>query len=117
MSTLSDLANRHCKPRKGDADRIDRARADEALAALPGWKADDAGAAIAKTYRFKNYHRTMAFVNAVAYVAHVEDHHPDLDVGYDRCGVRWSTHDVGGLSENDLICAAKVERLYDDGQR
>jgi 4a-hydroxytetrahydrobiopterin dehydratase len=67
--------------------------------------------AIRKTFRFDDYHRTLAFVNAVAWIAHREDHHPDLEVGYNRCTVRYSTHDVGGLSENDFICAAKVDRL------
>ena len=64
-----------------------------------------------KTFTFQDYYRTMAFVNALAFVAHREDHHPDLGVHYDRCVVRYSTHDVGGLSENDFICAAKAERL------
>ena len=66
----------------------------------------------AKTFNFKNYYETMAFVNALAYMAHREDHHPDLGVHYNRCVVRYSTHDVGGLSENDFICAAKAEELW-----
>ena len=74
----------------------------------------DGGGALRKTFRFKDYYRTLAFVNALAYVAHREDHHPDLGVHYDRCVVTFSTHDVGGLSHNDLICAAKAERLGAD---
>jgi len=66
---------------------------------------------IAKEFRFKDYFHTMAFVNAVASIAHREDHHPDLEVGYSRCLVRYSTHDVGGLSLNDVISAAKVEDM------
>ena len=82
------------------------------LADLPGWVLAEAPRqAIAKTYDFANYHETIAFVNAVAWVAHKEDHHPDLEVGYTRCRVRFSTHSIGGVSENDLICAAKVESL------
>ena len=83
------------------------------LAQLEGWSlsGDGAHVAIEKTYRFANYHETIAFVNAVAFIAHTEDHHPDLSVHYDRCVVRWSTHDVGGLSENDFICAAKADAL------
>ncbi len=69
------------------------------------------GAAIVKTFRFADYYKTLAFVNALAYVAHAQDHHPDLSVHYDRVQVRYSTHDVGGLSENDFICAAKAEQL------
>ena len=79
------------------------------LKSLKGWEL--AGNEIRKTYAFKNYYETMAFVNAVAWVAHHEDHHPDLEVGYNRCKVTYSTHSVGGLSENDFIGAAKVERL------
>ena len=65
-----------------------------------------------RTFTFKDYYRTMSFVNALAHVANAEDHHPDLSVHYDRCVVRFSTHDVGGLSENDFICAAKADALY-----
>ena len=79
------------------------------LTALTGWTGTDN--AIAKTYKFANFHATMAFVNAVAWIAHRDDHHPDLAVGYNTCGVTWSTHDAGGVTLNDCICAAKVERL------
>ena len=77
-----------------------------------GWKLIDG--ALEKTYSFANFHETMAFVNALAWIAHREDHHPDLGVHYDRCLVRWSTHDVGGLSENDFICAARSSALLED---
>jgi 4a-hydroxytetrahydrobiopterin dehydratase len=66
---------------------------------------------LTRTFRFKDYFHTMAFVNAVAWVAHAEDHHPDLHVSYATCEVRFSTHSVGGLSRNDFICAAKVDAL------
>ena len=84
---------------------------DAALATLPGWEKVEDGAAIRKTFRFPNYHETMAFVNALAWIAHREDHHPDLGVHYDRCVVRYSTHDAGGLTRNDMDCAAKAEQL------
>jgi 4a-hydroxytetrahydrobiopterin dehydratase len=80
------------------------------LQVLPGWAAD--GGAIARSFRFSGYLETIAFVNALAWVAHTEDHHPDLAVGYDRCEVRFNTHSVGGISANDFICAAKVDALY-----
>ena len=80
---------------------------------LPGW--EHGGGEIARTFKFKNYYETMAFVNAVAWVAHGEDHHPDMEVGYNKCGVRFSTHSVGGLSENDFISAAKVNALQSAG--
>jgi len=66
---------------------------------------------ISRTFRFSNYYQTLAFVNALAWIAHGEDHHPDLEVGYNRCLVRYSTHAVGGLSENDFICAARIDAL------
>jgi 4a-hydroxytetrahydrobiopterin dehydratase len=109
MQTLEQLAALSCSPRRGPEHRVDAARTASLLALLPEWEVSGEG--IAKTYRFRDYHHTMAFVNAVAWIAHREDHHPDLEVGYNRCRVFFSTHDVGGLSENDFICAAKVERL------
>jgi 4a-hydroxytetrahydrobiopterin dehydratase len=83
------------------------------LAALPGWSlaGDGDNVAIEKTFRFANYHETMAFVNAVAFIAHAQDHHPDLSVHYSRCVVRYSTHDVAGLSSADFDCAARVDAL------
>ena len=80
------------------------------LSLLPDWKL--VSGAIARTFRFSNYHETIAFVNALAWVVHAEDHHPDLAVGYDRCEVRFSTHSVGGISGNDFICAAKADAIY-----
>ena len=103
------LAQRSCKARAGKAARLSDAQAETLLAEIPGWQR--AGGEIAKTYPFKNYHETMAFVNATAWVSHREDHHPDLEVGFNKCRVRYSTHSVGGLSENDFICAAKLEAL------
>ena len=81
------------------------------LARIEGWTLSGEGAqvAIEKTYRFANYFETIAFVNAVAFVAHVADHHPDLVVGYNRCVVRFNTHDVAGISANDFECAAKID--------
>ena len=80
------------------------------LKALDGWTLDNG--AIAKTYRFKNYYETLAFVNALAWMIHREDHHPNLNIGYDRCEVRYNTHSVNGISDNDFICAAKADAVY-----
>lgn len=79
------------------------------LQQVDGWSLVDG--AIEKSFNFTDYHRTMAFVNAVAWIAHREDHHPDISFGYKRCTLRFSTHSVGGLSLNDFICAAKVNSL------
>jgi 4a-hydroxytetrahydrobiopterin dehydratase len=79
------------------------------LAKLPGWAQQ--GSEIAKTFQFKNYYETMAFVNATAWVSHQEDHHPDLEVGYNKCKVRYSTHSAGGITAKDFECAGKIEEL------
>ena len=81
------------------------------LQRVNGWSLRDG--AIEKSFRFEDYHRTLAFVNAVAWIAHREDHHPDIAFGYNRCTLRWNTHSVGGISLNDFICAAKVQALLD----
>ncbi|MET0335976.1 MAG: 4a-hydroxytetrahydrobiopterin dehydratase [Rhizobacter sp.] len=101
------LLNRKCQPLSGSpmAER----EVHDHLAQVSGWHLDDG--AIEKTFSFKNYHETMAFVNALAWVAHTEDHHPDLAVSYNRCVVRFNTHSVGGISINDFICAAKADAL------
>jgi 4a-hydroxytetrahydrobiopterin dehydratase len=113
MSDLVPLAQAHCLPRRGSEHKLSEARVRELLPEVPGWEVIEDGHALTKTFDFKNYYETMAFVNALAYMANREDHHPDLGVHYNRCVVRFSTHDVGGLSENDFICAAKTEALMD----
>jgi 4a-hydroxytetrahydrobiopterin dehydratase len=92
------------------ATALSREKVDEAVRSLSGWQLIDAKA-ISKTYSFKNYYETMAFVNAVAWIAHQADHHPDLEVGYNKCKVTYSTHSVGGLSQNDVDAARQVEEL------
>ena len=111
MTDLIPLARAHCLPRRGHEHRLGQARIAELMPQLPGWELAEEGRALLRTFAFKDYHHTLAFVNALAWIAHREDHHPDLEVGYARCLLRWSTHDVGGLSLNDFICAAHVERL------
>jgi len=106
MSTLTGMK---CRPLPAGTPILTRARIDALLKEVPGWTCD--GKVIAKNWSFKNYHQTMAFVNAVAWVAHREDHHPDMSVGYNRCRVEFSTHSIGGISENDFICAAMIEAL------
>jgi 4a-hydroxytetrahydrobiopterin dehydratase len=110
MERASDLASKKCAPNQKGTPPLDDRRVAELLRQIPGW--ERSGSEIVKAYQFKNYHETMAFVNASAWVSHREDHHPDLEVGYNTCRVRYSTHSVGGLSENDFICAAKLESLF-----
>src|SRR6478672_3804910 len=108
---LIPLDEAHCLPRRGSEHRLTEARVRELLPEVPEWEVVEDGHALTRTFRFPDYYRTMAFVNALAFMAHREDHHPDLGVHYDRCVVRYSTHDVGGLSENDFICAARADAL------
>ena len=109
MTQACDLSKSKCKPCEGGVPPLTDNEADDLLATLDGWQRQ--GNLITKTCRFKNYHETMAFVNATAWVSHREDHHPDLAVGYNQCSVSYSTHAIGGLSENDFICAAKIDAL------
>ena len=74
-----------------------------------GWRLING--ALEKTYVFKNYHQTIGFVNALAFIANAEDHHPDLAVSYSKCVVRFNTHDVNGISVSDFFCASKVDAL------
>ena len=105
------LVEKHCKACGPGTKAMPAAEIDLLLGELPGWEAKNGE--IFRTYNFENYHQTMAFVNGVAWVAHREDHHPDLEVGYNRCKVRFSTHSAGGLTENDFISAAKVNALLE----
>jgi 4a-hydroxytetrahydrobiopterin dehydratase len=106
-----DLAARHCQPCQGGTPLgPDEVRA--LLPQAPDWSLDPSGESISRTYSFRNFYETMAFVNAVAWLAHREDHHPELQVSYRSCRVRYRTHAVGGLSENDFICAAQVNRFF-----
>jgi len=107
-----ELAERRCKPCEGSVAPYSRADAERELRNLSdAWQLVEEGKALRAEYRFRDFFRTMSFVNAIAHVANVEDHHPDLEVGYNYCRVRYSTHAIGGLSENDFICAAKIDQL------
>ena len=105
---MSNLLHQSCRALDG-AQAMSEATVADHLAQLSGWQL--AGGAIEKTFAFKNYHETIAFVNALAWVCHTEDHHPELAVSFDRCVVRFNTHSVGGVSINDFICAAKADAL------
>jgi 4a-hydroxytetrahydrobiopterin dehydratase len=107
---MSDLVKKRCLPCEGGTRSYNAAQTQEMLAHLKGWIVEDGK--LVKLYPFKNYHQTMAFVNALAWISHREDHHPDLVVGYNQCRVEYSTHAIGGLSENDFICAAKADALF-----
>ena len=107
---MNDLVRKHCKPCEGGTVPYNAEQTKEMLKELKAWIVEDGK--LVKLYPFKNYYETMAFVNALAWISHREDHHPDLQVGYNKCRVEYSTHAIGGLSENDFICAAKADALF-----
>lgn len=107
MHSASDLVKAKCKPCEGGMAKLSDAEVENFLKKLTGWQRQ--GDCIIKTYKFRNYYETIAFVNLSAWISHREDHHPDLTVGYRQCTVRYTTHAIDGLSENDFICAAKTD--------
>ena len=112
---VCSLGEKHCQPCEGGIPKLDRETSQALLRELgEGWELNDPCTEIAKDFPFKGFYKTMAFVNAVAWIANREDHHPDLEVGYNHCLVRYSTHALNGLSENDFICAAKIEGLVEE---
>lgn len=110
MDTVCDLNSKRCKPCEGGMAALSQPEADKLVKQLEGWEKFDH--LIGKTYHFKNYYQTIAFVNAIAWISHQQDHHPDLTVTYNSCHVEYTTHAIHGLSENDFICAAKVDTLF-----
>ena len=115
MNTIkNDLAHQQCIERKTalTADSL-----PQWLALMPGWQIEDGK--LCHTFAFKNYYQTLAFVNALAAMVHKQNHHPELTITYNQCIVRYDTHSVdqgrGGLSENDFICAARTDAIYQDG--
>lgn len=112
MTVSKDLLNRRCEPCEGGVPPLASDAAQQLLQALDGsWRMADEGKSIIRLFEFAGYHRTIAFVNAVAWIAENEGHHPDLKVHYGKVEVLYTTHAIGGLSENDFICAAKIDRL------
>jgi 4a-hydroxytetrahydrobiopterin dehydratase len=111
-TTTTELLEQNCRHTETG---LSEAEIAAHLQAVSGWKQD--GPRIIKTFNFKNYYETLAFINAIAYVIHAEDHHPELTVTYNRCVIKFDTHTVnggrGGISVNDFICAAKVDALFE----
>ena len=108
---MNDLATKKCKPCEGGVAPLNAQQTQQMLRGIQGWAVENGR--LAKSYSFQNYYQSMAFVNALAWISHREDHHPDVLVGYNKCRVEYVTHAIGGLSENDFICAAKCDALFD----
>jgi 4a-hydroxytetrahydrobiopterin dehydratase len=106
------LTEKRCMACEGEIPALSKEEIVGLAREVPKWRLAEDGKSIRRSFTFENYYQTMAFVNAVAWLAHQEGHHPDLEVHYSRCEVRYSTHAIDGLTENDFICAAKVDRLF-----
>ncbi|HEY9098848.1 MAG TPA: 4a-hydroxytetrahydrobiopterin dehydratase [Thiobacillus sp.] len=110
-SMIEDLVRKKCAPCPSGTAPLTNAQVSPMLTGLPGWERD--GDKIVREFKLKDHYQIQAFTNAVMWLSHREDHHPSLNVGYNTCRVEYWTHDIGGLSENDFICAAKVNMLFD----
>ncbi len=111
------LINKKCVPCHGGISALTAVEAEKMLTRLlsgngdTGWQLVEDGKAIRREFKFPDFYRAMSFVNAVAHVANVEDHHPDIECGWGYCRIRFQTHAIGGLHENDFICAAKIDAI------
>ena len=109
--TQCDLTNKKCVPCEGGITPLTKNQAEMYLKDCNGWQPNENYTGIEKNFCFKGYYKTIAFVNAIAWIAQAEGHHPDLEVSYNCCKVKFTTHAVNGLTENDFICAAKIDAL------
>ncbi len=110
---LENFSDKHCKPCEGGVCPLDEDISASYLGELPGWDLSTDRKSIVRTLKFKGFLQTMSFINALAYLSEQQGHHPDFCAGYGYCEVRYTTHAIGGLSENDFICAAKVNELLE----
>lgn len=109
---MSELSQRKCKPCEGGVPPLTRKQAETLAKQLSSqWVLSKEGPYLRRELKFPDFYRTMSFVNALAHIANIEDHHPDLEVGYNYCRVQYTTHAINGLSENDFICAAKIDQI------
>jgi 4a-hydroxytetrahydrobiopterin dehydratase len=109
---LTELFEKKCAPCEGGVAPLTAVQARAYAKQLhQDWQIAKDSKSLKRALKFKDFYRTMSFVNALAHVANTEDHHPDLEIGYGYCRVTFSTHSIGGLSVNDFICAAKLDRL------
>jgi len=104
-----DLSSSRCQPGAGGFAPMACDTAQASLRPLPGWQL--VGNTVEKSFVFTNHYEVMAFVNALAWISHRQNHHPELTLGEKYCRVRYSTHSIDELSENDFICASQVELL------
>ena len=108
---MNELTTIRCVACEGGVPPLSATEVQNLLTKIAGWQVNPGNKSIIKRYAFKNFYKTMAFVNAIAWMANQENHHPDLEVGFNYCVVKYTTHAIDGLSKNDFICAAKVDAL------
>lgn len=111
---MSELRTIRCVGCEGGIPALTRDEISKLLPEVKGWEVSKDETFISKRYSFKGFYKTMAFVNAVAWIANQENHHPDMEVGYNYCLIKYTTHAVNGLTKNDFICAAKIDSLEAD---
>ena len=110
---MEKLLEKRCKPCEGGVDPLSRDRVNRYLEQAPGWHLSSDQKSIERKFEFKGFFRTMSFINALAWIANQQDHHPDFSAGYNYCLVKFTTHAIDGLSENDFICASRVNALVE----
>jgi 4a-hydroxytetrahydrobiopterin dehydratase len=111
---MSDFSQKKCQACQGFSEKIASEDALIFLRQVPKWQLRNDGLAIIRRFNFKNFKQTMFFINAVAFLCEREGHHPDAHFSYNFCEIAFTTHELGGLSENDFICAAKVDQLLNN---
>lgn len=109
--TDTPLAQQSCQSRKAPNDCLSADQVKSQLSSISGWQLSEDGKGLHKDFKFKDFYHTLGFITAIGWMANRQDHHPDIEAGYGHCRLYWSTHDVGGLSMNDFICAARSEAI------
>ena len=109
---MTDLCNESCSPLSRGSSSLAQTEIADLCRHVPEWSLEKDNKSIARTFSFANYYETISFANAAAWIAHQQDHHPEMLITYNRCRIEYSTHSVGGLSRNDFICACKTDYLF-----
>lgn len=108
---MQEFCQKNCLPCEGGVKPLSNEEVHKYLENIPHWQHNEEKNSILREFKFKDFHQTMAFINAVAWIAHQENHHPDIEFGYNYCRIAYQTHAISGISENDLICASKINIL------
>lgn len=108
---MTELSSIRCVGCEGGIPALSRDEVQKLMPEIPKWKVSEDHKSITRDFSFKNFYLTMAFVNAVAWIANQENHHPDMEIGYNYCHIKFFTHAVNGLTKNDFICAAKIDKI------